>query len=159
MKRPLYLLLIVGFTFTACEPQKDYVLCDDGKVEKNGECECPEGYVGDNCDVLLRDNLLGEYKGTLTWNDTGNYNNNVVRIDTIPLAKGQVAVSVYSNNFTRAYSCAIVDSNHFISKGKKGADVEGTMRNGILQLTEHLQHDGDLSKHNGTYKYIGEKQQ
>lgn len=158
MKAYRSILVIITTMLISCEPQKDYVLCSNGKIEKNGECECPAGYAGDNCDVPLRDNLLGRYKGTLTWNDTGNYNNNIVRIDTIRSSKAEVAVSIYSNKLTRSYACKIVDSNHFVFESKGVLLIDGTMSNNVLQVTEQRDHEGDLSKHNGTYKYIGVKQ-
>lgn len=157
-------ILFIGITalFTACQRPAEYVICDNGKVVKNGECECPEGYAGDNCDILLLKNLIGSYKGTLTQNDTIVFNNNVVHIDTVipsPLinASTLVDVDIYANKVTRGYQCKVIDSNNFVFKTATGAvAVEGSVKNNVLQLTHYI--DGEDDTHNGTYTYIGIKQ-
>ena len=162
MKRVVYLFTASVLIFAACKPQSKYVLCDNGKVEKNGDCECPAGYAGDNCNVLLQKNLLGKYKGTLTQNDTIIFNNNVVYIDTIiPSALMNVdtlvAVSIHANNVTRSYGCSVVDSNNFVFKTSTGdIQVTGTVKNNILQLTHYI--SGEGKPHDGTYTFIGTKQ-
>lgn len=162
MKRVMYLFIASVLIFAACKPQSKYVLCDNGKVEKNGDCECPAGYTGDNCEVLQLQNLLGKYKGTLTQNDTIIFNNNIVSIDTMtPSALMNVdtlvAVSIHANNMTRSYGCSVVDSNNFVFKKPTGEIiVTGTVKNNILQLTHYI--SGEGKPHDGTYTFIGTKQ-
>lgn len=61
--------------FTACNPDacKD-VVCQNGGTCTDGECTCPVGYEGTNCQTLSRDKFIGVFTGSETCTiGTDNY--------------------------------------------------------------------------------------
>lgn len=61
--------------FTACNPDacKD-VVCQNGGTCVDGDCTCPVGYEGTNCQTLSRDKFIGVFTGSETCTvGTDNY--------------------------------------------------------------------------------------
>lgn len=63
MKKLFIPLSILLLTFVACDNQScENVRCPFGRTCVLGDCLCPAGYEGDNCNILSRDKYLGTYQ-------------------------------------------------------------------------------------------------
>jgi len=77
MKNLKFLTIIASFclavSFSSCElfsepdPCED-VTCQNGGTCVDGNCDCPEGYSGTNCETEWRTKFLGTYAGVATCN-------------------------------------------------------------------------------------------
>lgn len=77
MKTPIQLLLaimlIATFTFTSCSPDSnDNMLCENGGVSNDGNCLCPDGFRGDQCEEKVMPYRMRVSSVTLTRYPTTN---------------------------------------------------------------------------------------
>lgn len=56
-------LALLGFIFTSCDPRScEDVICPVNSECYLGECLCPAGFEGANCDILSYNKYLGNYQ-------------------------------------------------------------------------------------------------
>lgn len=104
--------------YTSCSKDecKD-VVCQNGGTCSEGNCTCPTGYEGTNCETKSRDKFVGTYTGTeICSAGTDAY--------TITLAANSDAIkltytNLYNDNLTAVCTMAATDS--FTFAGAQGA--------------------------------------
>ncbi|MBL0310947.1 MAG: hypothetical protein IPP77_15150 [Bacteroidetes bacterium] len=77
----LFLISIFTLILTSCERKScNSVVCPLGQICLNGNCICPNGYEGTDCQTLSADKYVGNYivyescPGSTTGNPFGQYN-------------------------------------------------------------------------------------
>lgn len=119
--------------YTSCNPDpcKD-VTCQNGGTCNEGNCVCPTGYEGTNCETKSRDKFIGTYVGNeICTVGTDNY--------TMMLAANSDALkltmtNLYNDNITATCTMAATDSFSF-SGSQGGATFSGTGRLSVNTLT------------------------
>ncbi len=152
-------LLTVGaftaMTYTSCNKDecKDVVCQNGGTCDANtGNCVCPTGYEGTNCETKSRDKFVGSYVGSETCDaGTDNY--------TITLAANSdnlklTMTNLYNDNYTAI--CSMTGTSSFSFSGtQSGATFTGTGELVGNQLTvKYTLSDGIISN---SCTFVGNK--
>lgn len=77
MKTPIQLLFVImlmtTFALTSCSPDtSDTTLCENGGVNDNGNCLCPDGFRGERCEEKVMPYKMRVSSVTLTRYPTSN---------------------------------------------------------------------------------------
>lgn len=160
MKNLLYLLAIIIGTsaFTSCNNSCKDTVCRYG-ICSDGYCHCHDGYEGDNCELLIRDKMLGNYVGTL--NCAGKpQQKNISATITAATDKGlenYIHIKYADTSLTKL--CSVHSGNTFKYNFNNGSKVtysiEGKYYDEQITFTEEVVENGTT-----TYSctYVGEKQ-
>lgn len=122
-------------TYTSCNKDacKD-VTCQNGGTCNDGNCTCPTGYEGTNCQTLSRDKFVGTYIGTEAC--TIGSDNYSVTLAAASNALQLTYSNLYNQNFTATCNMAATDSFTF-SGSQSGATFSGSGRLVSNTLTVH----------------------
>lgn len=59
----LFLFGIILLTAACNEDPCEDITCNNGGTCADGLCECPDGFIGDDCSIVDATNLIGNYSG------------------------------------------------------------------------------------------------
>ncbi len=160
MKHLLYLLAIIISTsaFTSCNNSCKDIVCRYG-ICSDGYCHCHDGYEGDNCELLIRDKMLGSYVGTLNCASQSQQNSITATISA-PTDKGlenYIHIKYADTSLTKL--CTVHSDNSFKYNFTNGTKVlytiEGKYYDEQITFTEEVVENGTV-----TYSctYVGIKQ-
>ena len=133
-----------AITYTACNKDecKD-VVCQNGGTCSEGNCTCPTGFEGTNCETLSRDKMLGTYLGTEVCDlGTDNYSITLsANSDKIKIT----LINLYNDAITAV--CTMTGANTFTFNGtQSGATFTGTGTYASSTLTvEYTLTDGAIA--------------
>jgi len=143
-------------TYTACTKDEcEDVVCNNGGTCVLGNCSCPTGYEGTNCETITRDKFLGTYNG----NETCTVGSDTY---TVTLSTNSNDLKLTFNNLYNQTNpsisalCTIISTTEFtFSDTQNGVTYSGTgTLNGNTLTVDYTVADAISSN---SCKYIGVK--
>ncbi len=130
------ILLLSAFLLVSCSDECDDVNCQNGGTCDDGVCQCPDGYIGDECQTEDRAKFLGVYNVSESC-DSGNANyqmtvspsNSGIRTVLLVFQEASLTANVNGNSINMPNQTVSIQNSSYTFSGS------GQISGSILTMT------------------------